>query len=71
MGSRNTKKVKKPENQKRKLLIFFVNTRILVKLFQKSQNNDIIFYEKFQKLYVKWYFVPKIFLTIFQKKYFQ
>ena len=40
------RKTKKP---KTKTADFLVNTGILVKLFQKSPNNNIIFYEKFQK----------------------
>ena len=43
LHGRNTKKLKTKTSD------FFVNTHILVKLFQKSQNNNIVFYEKFQK----------------------
>ena len=38
------------KNQELKCSVFINNSRILVKLFQKkSQNNNIISYEKFQK----------------------
>ena len=44
---RNTKKQKKNTHTKTKTADFFVNTRILVNFFKKSQNNNINFYEKF------------------------
>ena len=47
LDSRNPKKLK---NQKLKPLIFFVNTRISVIFFKKSQNNNIIFQGKFKQL---------------------
>ena len=43
---RNTKKLKN-QKPKTKTDDFLVNTGILVKLFKKSQNINIIFYEKF------------------------
>jgi hypothetical protein len=44
LDSRNTKK------PNLKMLIFYINNNpILVKLFQKSQNNNIISYEKFKQ----------------------
>ena len=46
LHSRNTKKLK---NQKPKLLIFFVNTGILIKLFQKKAKIIIPFFMKNSK----------------------
>jgi hypothetical protein len=46
LDKRNTKKLKK---QKTNQLIFFVNTCISVKFFQKETKNKITFYEKFKK----------------------
>ena len=47
LDSRNTKKLK----------VFINNKRILVKLFQKSQDNNIIFYEKFKHDNIIWVLV--------------
>ena len=46
LDSRNAKKLKL------NYWVFINNNRILVKLFQKSQNNNIIFYEKIQNNYI-------------------